>query len=445
VKVSAERIPDSQVVLEIEVESERLERSLERAYRKLVQRTHVPGFRRGKAPRPMLERYLGRHALLHEALDMLIPEVYTEALQQQDVEAIDLPRIEVVQEEPPVIKAIVAVRPTVDLGEYHSLRVPSPEVAVTGEEINGALEELGHRYALHVPVDRPVQMGDIVRADVRAVVDGRPFFTDEDAELHLRPGFTVLLPGFAEGVLGLQKGATHQFSLDIPATYPQRHLAGKPCAFTVAVQDIKEERLPELNDDFAHQAGEGFPSLEALRERLEADLRQRKEAVAQEEQRDKAVDALLAAARTVEFPPVLVEREIDRLLQEETQMASRGGDVDRYVQQLGKSPQERQEELRPVAVERVRRSLVLTRLAEVENISVEPAEIDGEIERMAGGAGAQGTEVRRLFASRDGQDAIQRSLLTRKTLDRLTDIASQAEVPKPTRRRQISAVKAGGG
>lgn len=428
-KVSAQRIPDSQVVLEIEVEPEQMERSLERAYRRLVQRVEIPGFRKGKAPRAMLERHLGRHRLLHEALDIIIPEAYNRALDEHDIDAIDRPVIEVIQEEPVIFKATVPVRPTVELGDYRSLRLDPPAVQVDPQEVDAALEDLRHRYALHQPVERPVQWGDIVRAEVRGVIDGREVFNDDDFEFVLREGATVLLPGFAEGVIGAEKGVPREVTVQVPEG--SRPLSGKSGTFTVVVKEVKEERLPELDDQFAREVGEGFPSLQALRQRLEDDIRQRLQAEAEEEFRERAVDALVEQAEIIEFPPVLVEREIDRLLRDEARAI--GQDVDRYLQQMRRSLQELRDEMRPRAVERVRRSLALTRLAELEKISVEPAEVDLEIERIAASAGPQAQQVRQLFATGPGRESIERSILTRKTLDRLAAIArgeASSEAPE---------------
>ena len=424
-KVSTDRLPDSQVVLEIEVEPERLEHSMDRAYRKLAQRTGVPGFRKGKAPRPMLERYLGRDVLLHEALDILVPEVYKQAIEEQEIDAIDVPSIELLQEEPPLIKATVPIRPVVELGDYRSLRLPRDPGQVPAEEVDAALDDLRHRYALQEPVDRPVQMGDIVRADVRAVTDGRQVYADDDAELHLRDGAVVLLPGFAEGLVGAQKNAPVEVTTTIPDDYPQPPLAGKSCIITATVREIKEEHLSELNDDFARDVGEGFPSLQALRERLESDISERRQAAAEEEYREKAVDALVATAQAIQFPPVLVDREVDRQLRDEARAV--GGDVERYLQQTRQSLEERRQGLRPQAEERVRRSLALSQLAELEGIGLETQEVDAELERMAAAVGPQAEELRRLFTSPSGREAIERSLLTRKTLDRLVAIASPEE------------------
>ncbi len=419
-KVSSQRLPESQVVLEIEVEPEQMERSLDRAYRRLAQRIEVPGFRKGKTPRHMLERHVGRDRLVREALDILIPEAYNQALDEQEVDAIGQPVIELLKEEPLAFKATVPVRPSVELGDYQRLRVQRPPVKVDPKDVDAALEELRHRYAIHEPVERPVRVGDIVRADVRGVIDGRQVYADEDAEFHLREGAVILLPGFAEGLVGAEKGVAKEVSVTAPPG--SQPLSGKSGTFTVVVKEIKEERLPRADDQFAREVGEGFPSLEALRDRLAANIRERLEAGAEEEYRDKAVAALVEQAEKIDFPPILLEREIDRLLRDQARAA--GQDVDRYLQMMRRSLEELREQFRPAALERVRRSLAITRLAEEEGISVEAAEIDAEVERIVGSSGPQADQVRRLFSSPEGRDAIERSLLTRKTLDRLVEIAS---------------------
>lgn len=428
-RVSTERIPESQVVLEIEVEVERLERSLERAYRRLAQQTEVPGFRKGKTPRHMLERYLGRDAVVQEALQLLIPEAYNQAIEEENIDAIDYPNVEVVQQEPLIFKATVAVRPSVDLGNYREVRVERESVTVGEEQVNEKLEELRHRYAILKPVDRPLQMGDRVWADIRVSVDGRSVFSEDDAEVHLHLGVPVLMPGFVEELLGSEKGVERQFSIDVSPDYSQRLLAGKTCECTVLVKEIKEEKLPELDDAFAADVGEGFPSLEALRQRLESDLRQSAEEEADARHREKVVDGVIAVA-SVEFPPVLAERETEQLLRERVS-SSGAGDIDRYLRQVRKSEEELRQELRLQAVERIQGSLVLTKVAAVEGISVSEEDIDAEIERLVASSGPQGEEVRKIFGSAGSREALERSLLTRKTVERLVAIASGEEAPPP--------------
>jgi trigger factor len=429
VKVSTERIPESQVALEIEVEPERLERSLERAYRQLAQKTEVPGFRKGKTPRHMLERYLGRDAIMQEALGLLIPEAYNQAIEEENIEAIDYPSIEVVQQEPLIFKATVPVRPSVDLGGYREVKVEREPVTVSEEQVKEKLEELRHRYAILEPVDRSLQMGDRVWADIRVSVDGRSVFSEDDAEVHLRQEVPVLMPGFVEELVGSEKGVERQFSIEVPSDYYQPLLAGKTCLCTVLVREIKQERLPELDNAFAAVVGEGFPSLDALRQRLESDLRQSAEQETDARHRERVVDEVVAGA-SVEFPPVLAERETDRLLQERVS-SSGAADIERYLRQVRKSEEELRQELRLQAVERIQRSLVLGKVAEVEAISVGEEDVDAEIERAAASSGPRGDEVRKIFGSAGGREALERSLLTRKTVERLVAIASGEETSPP--------------
>jgi trigger factor len=432
VKVSTQRLPESQVLLEIEVDPEQMARSLDKAFKRLAQRVEVPGFRKGKTPREMLERHIGRERLLREAHEILIPEVYDQAVDEQDIHAIDQPSIELVAAEPLSFKATVPVRPTVDLGDYTSVRAERNEVTVPDEDITAALDDLRRRYAVHEPVERPVQIGDIVRGDVRIEVDGREVFKDDDAEFRLRDGATVLLPGFAEGVVGAEKGVGKEFTITVPEG--QNPLAGKTGTATVTVKEVKEERLPELSDDFAQEVGEGFSGLLALRERVTNDIRERLEAEAEDTFRDRAVTALVEKAKTVEFPHVLVHREIERLIDD--QARSTGRDVSGYLELIKKTPEQIHEDLLPAATERVRRSLVLSQLAEDEAIEVGAQEIEEEIERIAAGSGQSGEQMRQVFSSPNGRGIVERNLRTRKTLDRLAEIAGQDGRVKPDRKKK---------
>jgi trigger factor len=407
-----------------------VEKALDRAYRQLVARTRVPGFRPGKAPRAMLERYLGRDALMRQALDRLVPEVYQEAARQEDVEPIDLAELEVVTTEPLVVKATVPVRPTVDLGDYRQVRVPREPVEAPQERVEQALEDLRRRYAVLEPVERPVQWADVLRADVVGTVGDVTIVDQKDVEFQVREAQTVSLPGFAERLLGLAKGVETEVEVPVPADFADERVAGGTARYRVLIHEIKEEKLPALDDSFARQVGEGFSSLSALRERIESDIRQFEEEAALHRYHDQVL-ATLEERATLEVPPVLVEREVERLLRDEL-VTSGGGagrapaerDVERYLRAQGKSEEELRQELRPLAVERVRRSLILTQVAEAENIDVSDAEIDQEVERLVSSAGPRAEEVRRLFVGDDARDALRRRLLARRTLDRLVDIAS---------------------
>lgn len=418
-KVSTERLPESQVVLEIEVDPEQMEKSMERAYRKLAQRVDVPGFRKGKTPRNMLERHVGRGRVLREAIDILIPEAYNQALEDEDIDAIGQPDIQLTQDEPLAFKATVPIRPTVELGDYKKLSLERKAVEVDPADVDASIEELRHRYAIHEPVDRPVQPGDIVRADVRMVIEGQEVFHDEDAEFQLKEGATILLPGFAEGLAGAEKGVQKEITVTVPPG--ERPLSGKSGTATVTVKEVKQEVLPEPDEAFSQQVGEGFPTVAALRQRLSDDMRERLDGQADENFRDEAVRALADEAN-IEFPPLLIDREIERLIND--QARGTGQDVEHYLQMIRKTPAQMKDELRVPAAERVRRSLALTQLSADENIEVEAPEVETEIERLVSSSGEQAAQVRQLFASPEARGSIERSLLTRKTLDRLVEIIS---------------------
>lgn len=438
--VTAERIPDSQVVLTIEVDPERLERSIDQAYRRVVPRVRIPGFRPGKAPRRVVERHLGREALLQEALDRLVPEVVEEAIKAQALEMVASPDLEITSLEPVVIKATVPVRPTVDLGDYRALRVEPEPVEVDEAEVERTLESLRRRYADIEPVERPVQDGDRVRLDITGEVEGRTVLRQEDVEVSARAEDLTSAPGVYERLLGMSKGEEAEFEAVLPEDYARRELAGKPIRYRLRVLEVKAERLPELNDDFARQVGEGFASVAALRERIRADLRARAEEEARHRLAEKAVEALVQQAH-LEFPPQLVEREIDHMIQDLTRPAAGEGRraVERFLQQVGRSEQELREELRPAATERVKRSLVLSRLAELEGIAVTPEEIEQELASLAG-TSPQAAQIRQLFDTPSGREVIERQLRSRRTLERLTQIVTgQAPATAPPREGQAVA------
>jgi trigger factor len=439
VKVSTERAPNSQVVLQIEVDDDRLAGAMESAYKRLAAKTRIPGFRPGKAPRAVVEAHLGEHALLHEAIDWLVPRVYREALDQEEIDPIDYPQVSVESEQPLIVKATVPVRPEVDLKDYRSLRLPREEVVVEPERVQESLEALRHRYATLEPVERPVQWGDILRADIHAEADGATLVHQDDVEFHLEEERVLSLPGVAEQLVGLTKGAEKDFEVMIPDDISDEKLRGKQAKYHVAIKEIKQEVLPELDDDFARQVGEGFTGIEALRTRVAEDLRQGLEDAAEHRFHDEILDALIERAE-LDYPEVLVDREVERLLREQSGAAAPAGQrgdgaaqdaeaLARYLQQVGKTEAELRAELRPVSETRVRRSLVLSRVTEAEDIQVGDRDVEEEIDRLVSGASSQQDELRRLFSSENAKESLRRSLLTRRTLDRLVAIASGDGAP----------------
>ncbi len=427
-KIKAESLPPRQVVLNVEAEPQEVEESLEKAYRRLVQKTVIPGFRKGKAPRHMLERYLGRGSLLEEALNHLLPEMADRAVKEQALEAISNPQLELVGVDPVVFKATVPLRPTVELGDYRSVRLEPEKVEITDEQVKAALEDLRYSQAPWEPAERPVQFDDLVTLDAEAHQGETQIMNEKGSTFIVRSGISVPLPGFAEQLVGMEREQVKEFELSFPADDQRTQLAGKSFYVEVKVQEIKEKRLAQLDDDFAKGVGEGFESLEQLRERITANLRASAEAAARTRFEQQVLDEVIKGV-SIEYPPVMVEHEVEHLLEERLEPLRGRVGVDQYLRMLGKTEEELRNELRPAAEERIRRSLVLAKVIEVEAINVTDEVVDAEIEAMSKGPNGQDEELRKIFSSPEARDNIRRNMVTRKAIGRLAETARGEALP----------------
>ena len=420
-KVTLERLPESRVQLEIEVEPDRLERSLDAAYKRLLPTLRIPGFRPGKAPRRIVERMVGRDRLIHEALDSLVPAVYSEALESEEIDAVDQPELEILETEPVRFKATVPIRPTVTLGDYESIRIAPEPVEVTDEMFDEQMEMIRRRFATIAPVERGAEWNDILTADITGAVEDTPFVQDEDVEFPLREGQTLLLPDLAEQFLGMEAESEKTVELLVPEDFPEQ-LSGKTASITLTVKSVKEEELPEEDDDLAQQVNaEEFETIDQLRDRVRTDLQETLQRQADEAYRLKVVDELVGLS-AIEYPQVLLDREIDELIRE-----SHGSDVRAYqahLAQIGQSPAEFRETFHEPALERLCRSLVLGELTEVEGIEVTDDDVDEQVDKMLEPMGENAESMRTMFESDRGAASIRNSLLTDKTLGRLQEIAA---------------------
>ncbi len=420
-KVTLERLPESRVQLEIEVEPDRLERSLDAAYKRLLPTLRIPGFRPGKAPRRIVERMVGRDHLIHEALDSLVPAVYSEALESEEIDAVDQPELEILETEPVRFKATVPIRPTVTLGDYESIRIAPEPVEVTDEMFDEQMEMIRRRFATIAPVERGAEWNDILTADIKGTVEDTSFVQDEDVEFPLREGQTLLLPDLAEQFLGMEAESEKTVELPVPEDFPEQ-LSGKTASITLTVKSVKEEELPEEDDDLAQQVNaEEFETIDQLRDRVRTDLQETLQRQADEAYRLKVVDELVGLS-AIEYPQVLLDREIDELIRE-----SHGSDVRAYqahLAQIGQSPAEFRETFHEPALERLCRALVLGELTEAEGIEVTDDDVAEQVDKMLEPMGENAESMRTMFESDRGAASIRNSLLTDKTLGRLQEIAA---------------------
>jgi trigger factor len=380
VKVSSTELPPRQVALDIEVEQERLDRAMDDAYRRLAGRVDVPGFRRGKAPRSMVERMIGRDRIVEEALDRLVPEVVNEAMQSEKVEPYVRPRVESIEFDPLRLKAVVGLSPKVDLGEYRgNLRIEREQPQVGEEQVDGVIQRLRESYSQWAPVDRPVKTGDRVGLDLKATAEGReqPIMDSKEAEYVVDPEAAQPAPGFAEQLVGLTAGDEKTFTLTMPDDYRDREVAGKPAEFTVTVHWVKERELPALDDEFAQQVGE-YADVQALKTAIEAQLRQREEERVREKLEEEAMTKLVEIS-SIEFPPQLVEHQTQHMIETFTRNVERQGlQLPQYLRLVGKEREAFDQEMRTEAESRVRQSLALDAFADAEQIDAEQSESDTE-------------------------------------------------------------------
>jgi trigger factor len=422
VKVTREKTENCQVFLTIEMEPTEVEESLEKSYHRLVKKADIPGFRRGKAPRAVLERSIGKEALLDDALDKLLPQAYEKAIQEQGIEAIAQASVEIAQTDPVVFKVTVPIKPVIELGDYRNIQVEPQVVEVAEDNVNAVVEQLRHQHAVWEPVERPVEFNDLLALDIESNIEDKPFINQKGAQYQVLQGLPSPVPGFAEQLVGMRRDEGKEFKLQIPSDYPRSELAGKESSFRVSVTEIKQEVLPELNDEFAKEVSPDSKTLDLLREQISTNLRLRAEERARTDFEERVVEAVVDLAR-LEFPPVLLEREIGRLLNEQLSYLQRGNSsLEEYLSSKSKTEEELREELRPRATKRITQSLVLGKIAEEEKIEVSDSEIQSEIESMTKSA-TDNKELLEFLKSEQAHESIEQMLLTRKTVQHLVEIA----------------------
>jgi len=421
--VTRDKEEQRQVWLTIQVTPEEVEEGKEDAYRHLVQRVKVPGFRQGKAPRAILERQIGKESLYEDAIEHIIPEVYKKAIDEQKLEPIARPEIEVTQHEPLIFKAVVPLPPVVELGDYQGIRLVPEEVKIGDDEVTQVIEQLRHQKANWQPVERPVKANDLVVLDLESKLGDSPLLNRKAMQYHANEETQFPAPGFAHELVGLAIGQEKEFKITYPEGDSRSKLAGKEASFKVKINEVKEEVLPELNEDFVKQVDKEVAGLDALREKIKAELTSRAEQRVKEDFEAKVCDEAVARSK-VEFPPVMVTSETNRVIEEQMQRFQQS--FENYLRMAGKTEEQLRTELKPVAEKTIARSLVLSEVAKKEAVKPTEEEITAEIENLTKGAGESEDKVREIFNQPENRRQIEQGLVTRKTLSRLTEIAKGA-------------------
>ena len=384
--LQVEKMEKNMAKLTIEVAAEDLEKAMQNAYQKAKGRISIPGFRKGKAPRKMIEQMYGKGVFLEDAVNALIPEHYSKALAECELEIVSQPTIDITQAEPGkafIFTAEVAVKPEVTLGDYKGVEVPKTEITVTDEDVEAELKKEQEKNSRTISVeDRAAQLNDIVTIDFEGSVDGVPFDGGQATEYPLTLGSNTFIPGFEEQLVGAKVGDDVDVKVTFPEEYQAKELAGKEAIFKCAVKKIEAKELPELDDDFAKDVSE-FDTLAEYKEHVKTNLEDKKANEAKRAKEDAAVDKVIENAQ-MDIPEQMVDAQTRQMTQEFAQrLSSQGLSIDQYMQFTGLTPQKMIEELKPQALKRIQSRLVLEAVVAAENIETTEEELETLKERAA--------------------------------------------------------------
>ncbi len=423
-KITQEEVVDRQTVLEIELEDEDMAPYLDRAYRRVVQQTNVPGFRKGKAPRSIIEGILGRERLVAESLDDVLPAVTHQAIVEQELDAAGTPQVELVALDPVTVKATVPLTPAVELGGYLDVRVEEDPVEVADEDVDAEIEGLREREAIWEPVERSVQMGDRITMAAVGHVGEESIIDTTDTEYMVDEEAALPFPGFAEEVVGAAVDSPVEFHLTIPNDYFNAPLAGEEAHFRITVKEIKERSLPDLDDEFAKGIGDGFDTLEELTESVRSRIATEAEQARDMKLREDALEKLVEGAE-FDIPPLLIDREIQHMTERRDEFIGRMNvTLDEYYKFAGTSEEEQLAEMKEQAVDRFSRTHALYNLAKAESIEVSDEEVEQRLADLRETASADGSGLDESNLDRpEAVETIRESMLIGKAMDRLVEIA----------------------
>jgi len=427
--VQVENLEKNMAKLTITVSADKFEKAMQEAYKKQKSRISIPGFRKGKVPRAMIEKVYGPEVFYDDAANTVINEEYPQAMDESGLEIVSRPNIEVTQIEKGsefVFTAEVAVRPDVVLGEYKGVTVTKTEVAITDEEVDAELENIRNKQARTIDVtDRAVQDGDTVIIDFEGFVDGTPFDGGKGENHSLEIGSHSFIDNFEEQLIGKNAGDAVEVHVTFPEQYHAQELAGKPAVFNVKIHAVKTKEIPELNDEFVSDISE-FETLDEYKQDVREKLLKHKEDAAKGAMEDEAVQKIIDASQ-MEIPEPMIDMQCETMIQEfEGRISQQGLTLDQYMQFSGSNINRMKEQVRPEAIQRIQSSLVLEKIAKEENIEISEEEINAQIEKMAAVYGMPGEKMKE-FLSDEDKENLERNLSIEKAVEIIMEHAVEQE------------------
>ena len=423
--LQVEKLEKNMAKLTIEVPAEKVEAALQNAYLKNRKQISVPGFRKGKVPRQMIEKMYGPEVFYDDAVNAMIQEAYPEATKECDLEIVSRPNVEVVQIEkgkPFIFTAEVAVKPEVTLGQYKGIEVEKADTTATDEEVAAEIDKEREANSRTITVeDRAVQDGDMTVIDFEGFVDGKAFEGGKGTDYPLTIGSGAFIPGFEEKLVGAEIGKEVEVDVTFPEEYHAKELAGKPAVFKCTVKEIKVKELPELDDDFAQDVSD-FDTLEEYKADVRKKVEEKKAADAKAKKEDAVIEKIIEGA-TMEIPDAMVETQAERMVDEFAQrLQMQGLSMEQYMQFTGGNVQAMVEQSKPQALKRIQSRLVLDAVVAAENLTATDEEVDAELGRMAEQYKMETEKLKEMFAEEDLK-SIRDDLAVQKAVELVTDAA----------------------
>lgn len=426
--VQVEKLEKNMVKLTVEVSAEEVENAIQKAYQKAKKNINIPGFRKGKAPRQLIEKMYGKEVFYNDAIDTMLPSAYAKAADECGEELVSRPEVDIVQMEsgkPFIFTASVAVKPVVTLGEYKGVQVEKAPIEVLDAEIEAELMQEREANARTITVDdRAVQNGDIVALDFEGFVDGVAFEGGKGENYDLTIGSGMFIPGFEEQLVGAEIGKELDVNVTFPEEYGQKSLAGKAATFKCKVNAIKVKELPEVNDEFAQEVSE-FDTLDAYKESIKERLFKEKQEDAKKVKEDAVIEKIIEGA-TMEIPDAMVAFQTEQMMDDFAQrMQAQGLTLQQYFQYTGMTAEQYMEQMKPRALKNIQSRLVLEAVAVAENVEVSEEDMDAEMGRLAEMYKMDVEKVKGLFGDSQKEE-MKKDLAIQKAITLVTDAAVEA-------------------
>lgn len=440
--LKVEQREDKRMYLEIEIDSAKFEEAMDKSYRKNVKQINIPGFRKGKAPRKIIEKYYTEAVFYDDAINFAVPDAYDKAVQESGIEPVEMPEIDIVKLEKGenfVFSALVTVRPEVTLGDYKGITAEKDVNTVTDEEVDADIKKMQENAAsISTLTEGTIEMGDKVDLDFEGFVDDVAFEGGKGEHYSLVLGSNSFIPGFEEQIAGKTIGEDFDVNVTFPEEYHSEDLKGKAAVFKCKVHSVEKKNLPELDDEFAKDVSE-FDTLKELRDDSKAKLEKAKEAQAQRQFEDAVVDIAVDNA-SVEIPECMIKNQIDNQIQDISyRLQSQGMPLEQYLQYTGMTMEALREQLKETAEKAVKTQLVLAEIAKAENVEVSEEDVEAEFKKMADMYGMEVEKVKELMGA--NLDALKADLKTQKTIAVIVDAAKVGKAKK-TAAKKPAAKKA---